>query len=70
MKIEPKPGFDWSRITWGRPDSVVSVLCSYCAASIPEDAMPLRVWQEDGSAAQFCDDCQRRWWGLQSYDAD
>lgn len=62
--IEPRPGFDWDRVTWGRPDSVVSVLCSYCSASIGEDEIPLRVWTSDGHAAQFCEACQERWWGL------
>ncbi len=68
MNLEPKPGFDWDRLTWGRPDSVPSVLCSYCSASISDDDMPLRLWRADGSAVQFCDDCQRRWWGLESCD--
>lgn len=68
MNLEPKEGFDWDRLTWGRPDSFVSVLCSYCSASIGDDDLPLRLWRADGSAVQFCDDCQRRWWGMESYD--
>jgi hypothetical protein len=69
MKLEPKPGFDWNRVTWGRPDSVRLVLCSYCSASIPEDSVPLIMWQKNGRAAQFCDNCQRHWWGMSSYDS-
>jgi hypothetical protein len=53
-----KPGFDWQRVTWGRPDSVRSALCFYCATAIYEDDCPLIMWKDDGSAAQFCDDCQ------------
>jgi hypothetical protein len=64
MKLEPKPGFDWGHVAWGRPDSPRSVLCSYCSARIGKDDMPLRLWQADGHAAQFCDHCQRRWFGL------
>lgn len=70
MNLEPKRGFDWGKVTWGRPDSPVSALCSYCSASISEDDMPLRVWKEDGHAAQFCDDCQRRWFGLETFDEE
>lgn len=64
LQLEPKLGFQWSKVTWGRPDSPVSALCSYCSAVIPEDAIPLRVWKGDGHAAQFCDSCQRLYWGL------
>lgn len=69
-RLEPKPGFDWSRVTWGKADSPVSALCSYCSAGIGEDDMPIRVWRQDGSAAQFCDACAARWWGLKSYDGE
>ena len=65
FQLEPKPGFDWDRVTWGRPDSPRSALCSYCSAVIPEDCVPLIMWKADGHAAQFCDDCQAKWWGMQ-----
>jgi hypothetical protein len=68
--LEPKPGFDWARVTWGRPDSVKSVLCSYCSASIGDDDVPLMMWKADGHAAQFCDRCQRTWFGLMSFPDD
>jgi hypothetical protein len=67
MRLTPKAGFDWSRVTWGRPDSSRSALCSYCSASVPEDSVPLILWQRYGYAAQFCDECQRKWWGVESY---
>lgn len=62
--LKPKDGFDWNKVTWGRPDSVVSALCSYCSASIGDDEVPLRVWSKEGFAAQFCDLCQEKWFGL------
>ena len=65
FKLDPKPGFDWAKVTWGRPDSPRSVLCSYCSAVIPEDSVPLMMWKGDGHAAQFCDVCMKQWWGMQ-----
>jgi hypothetical protein len=64
-ELKPKEGFDWSRITWGRPDSPPSVLCSYCSASIGEDDVPLIMSSREGWTARFCDACQKRWWGFQ-----
>jgi hypothetical protein len=49
--------FDWRKVTWGRPDSRPSVLCSYCSAVIPEDSVPLILWTPEGYAARFCDAC-------------
>ena len=66
VQLQPKGrGFDWAKITWGRPDSVPSVLCSYCSASIGEDDMPLILSNREGWTARFCEKCQKRWWGLQ-----
>ena len=67
MMPEPKDGFEWRRVTWGRPDSPRSVLCSYCSAAIGEDDVPLIMWKGDGHAAQFCDACQARWFGLETF---
>ena len=61
FQIEPKPGFDWSKLTWGRPDSHPSVLCSYCSAVIPDDSVPLIMWKGDGSSVRFCDRCIKQW---------
>jgi hypothetical protein len=68
-ELQPKDGFDWDKVTWGRPDSPPSVLCSYCSAVLPEDDgewadPPLMMWKADGHAAQFCADCQWKWWGM------
>jgi hypothetical protein len=65
--LAPRPGFDWNRIAWGKPDSVRSALCSYCFTSIGEDDVPLILYAEDGHAAQFCDGCMEKWWGMKSY---
>ena len=62
--LQPKPGFDWDHISWGKPDSVRSALCSYCSAGIGENDVPLMLFRDDGHVAQFCDDCQLKWWGM------
>jgi hypothetical protein len=63
-ELKPLEPFDWSRVTWGRPDSVPSVLCSYCSASIGEDEVPLMIWNSKGYCAKFCDKCMALKWGL------
>ena len=60
--IRPKPGFDWGRIAWGRPDSPVRMLCAYCHGALSE--VPLILTKQDGSTAMFCDDCAAQWWGM------
>ncbi|MFZ1109888.1 MAG: hypothetical protein WAN43_16255 [Rhodomicrobium sp.] len=62
--LSPKPGFDWTRLTWGRPDSPPSALCSYCSAVIPEDSVPLIMWDKKGRSIRFCDACMETWWGF------
>lgn len=62
-KLKPKPGFDWGRVAWGRPDSPPRKLCSLCHNFIGEDDIPLMMWAKDGAMAQFCDACVERWWG-------
>jgi hypothetical protein len=68
--LKPKPGFDWNHISWGKPDSVRSALCSYCSAGIAEGSVPLILSTGAGYTAQFCDDCQRRWWGIETFAGD
>jgi hypothetical protein len=63
--IKPRPGFDWRRVTWGRPDSVRSALCSYCSAAIGEGEVPLIMWNQESYAAQFCEACMVRWFGFE-----
>lgn len=66
--LKPKAGFDWGKLTWGRPDSSPSVLCSYCSAAIGEDDVPLILWNDKSYAVQFCDACQKTWWGMKSFE--
>lgn len=61
--LQPKPGFDWRRVAWSRRQSA---LCSYCFAAIGEDDVPLILFADD-KAAQFCDGCMAKWWGMQSF---
>lgn len=68
--LSPKLDFDWKRVTWGRPDSPPSALCSYCSAVIPEDDVPLIVWSEKGYCARFCETCMQTEWGFQGVDRD
>lgn len=65
VELKPKEGFDWGKVTWGRPDSPRSALCSYCSAALKDDEVPLIVWTEKHFAAQFCEKCQAKWLGRQ-----
>jgi hypothetical protein len=64
--LEPKAAFDWNKLTWGRPDSVPSKLCSYCSAVIPEESVPLIMSNDEGLTVRFCDKCMEDIWGLRS----
>jgi hypothetical protein len=66
--LEPKAGFDWGKVTWGRPDSPPTVLCSYCSAVIPDDDIPLILSSTQGYAARFCKQCRKTWWGFEEFD--
>jgi hypothetical protein len=68
MALRPAAGFRWEAVSWGGPDEPVSDDCSYCGDAIGEDDIPLRLWTQDGWGAAFCDACQTRWWGLESFD--
>jgi hypothetical protein len=63
-RLRPNAGFQWMAVSWGGPDELVSDYCSYCDALIPDEDVPLIIWNEAGWMARFCDACQRRWWGL------
>lgn len=68
--LQPKAGFDWTRVRWTGPLAPADDTCSYCSAAIPEDDVPLRLWTDDHSAAVFCRACMREWWGIESFDDD
>lgn len=59
MKLRFRDGFDWRRVTWGRPDSIPTAICSYCHGALPE--VPLMLWNEQGACIQFCDACVEQW---------
>ncbi|HEY7302167.1 MAG TPA: hypothetical protein VH684_30100 [Xanthobacteraceae bacterium] len=65
-RLEPLPGFDWSRVTWGAADAPEGAHCSYldCLAPIGEDDVPLMLWDSEGRGARFCETCMRKWWGF------
>jgi hypothetical protein len=68
VNLQPKAGFDWMKVNWGGPEEPVSDDCSYCGDAIPEESVPLRLWNAEGWAAVFCDHCSAAWFGLQSFD--
>jgi hypothetical protein len=70
MTFGPKPGFDWGHVTWGRPDAVVSALCSYCSASFRDEDVPLMLFKPDGSCAKFCDACQSTWFDMKTFNEE
>ena len=53
-----QPNFDWAKLTWGRPDSVPTVLCSYCSATL--DDVALILCTGDGWSVRFCRACGER----------
>jgi len=68
--LSPVKGFDWTRVRWDAADAPQRDDCSYCGAEIPEDAVPLRMWDEPGNSCVFCDACSARWWGLMPMQGD
>jgi hypothetical protein len=64
VEIKPIPAFEWRKLTWGRPDSPPSVLCSYCSAVIPEDDVPLILSNAEGWTVRFCLQCMKKYWGF------
>ena len=57
-------GFNWMAVSWGGPDEPRTETCSYCDVELRGDGLPLVLWNAEGWCAEFCTDCQRRWWGL------
>jgi hypothetical protein len=50
-----KQAIDWRKVTWGRPDSPPTFLCSACSATLPE--VPLVLWNAKGRCVRLCDAC-------------
>jgi len=55
MTLRFRESFDWSRVTWGRPDSVPTAICSYCHGALPE--VPVILWNAEGWTIRLCDGC-------------
>lgn len=51
-----KPGIV-EKLTWSRPDSSIVPFCSNCFRHIPDDSVPLMMWNDKGACVQFCDEC-------------
>jgi len=64
--LAPRPGFNWQMVNWGGPNEPASDDCSYCGDEIPEDCVPLILWNKDGWCARFCDHCMATWWGIKT----
>jgi hypothetical protein len=45
------------KLVWSAPDSKIAPFCSVCQAHIPDDDVPLMMWNDQGACVQFCDDC-------------
>lgn len=56
--------FNCMAVSWSGPDETRTLTCSYCDAELRDGGLPLVLWNEDGWCAEFCTECQRRWWGL------
>jgi hypothetical protein len=62
FQLKMKPGFEWSRVLWRTRQSD---FCSYCPARIEEDHVPIMLFRGDGHAAQLCDDCIEKYFGIE-----
>lgn len=57
-KLKFGADFDWSRVTWGRPDSVPTAICSYCHGALPD--VPLVLWNAQGWSIRLYDECSEK----------
>jgi hypothetical protein len=57
MQLRFKRDYDSRKLTWSRPDSSIAPFCSNCSTHIPEDTVPLMMWNSKGACVQFCDEC-------------
>ena len=65
--MRPNARFNWMQVSWGAPDQIRTETCSYCDAPIDDESVPLIIWRADGWVGEFCEECQRQWWGMQSF---
>jgi hypothetical protein len=55
--LAPKPGFDWSKVTWASAHALQPECCSYCGDPLGEAYVPLLLWNPRGDCAAFCTQC-------------
>jgi hypothetical protein len=56
-----KRDFNFERLTWSRPDSHIIPFCSICFRHMPEEKVPMMMWNDEGACVQLCDECIERW---------
>jgi hypothetical protein len=61
----PKPGFDWSLVSWYPVDQPRPKACSYCGEPLRDGDLPLLIRSSNGHLAEFCAQCERHWWGTE-----
>jgi len=67
--LEPREGFEWSRVRWAAPNARRTDKCSYCGGALPVDyEAGFWLFSRKGYCATFCKACQTRWWGLECFD--
>ena len=63
--IKPLAEFNWLMVQWRGPKQTPGDRCSYCGAVIPDDDVPLMMWNKEGWCAQFCEACRLKCWGME-----
>jgi hypothetical protein len=56
MKLRVKPDAA-ARLVWSVPDSTIAPFCSLCQTHIPDEEVPLMMWDSEGACVQLCDRC-------------
>jgi hypothetical protein len=63
--LTARAGFDWDAVKWGAPHERRTEVCSYCRTPLRDDECPLTLATKSGWVAEFCEACQRTWWGFE-----
>jgi hypothetical protein len=63
--LTPRLGFLWCNVKWGGPNDHRTEVCSYCRKPMGDD-FPLILSSGSGHAAEFCEACQREWFGVEA----
>ena len=74
IQLSAFPGFDWSAVSWWRPDEKLPPHCSLCDVPFGDGEVPLLIFSPSETAqpfardswrAVFCEDCASTWWGIE-----